>query len=442
MLWIGVAIAGGCGAPDKAAVLRDLDLETRPPPTVVKTTIAATQKPIAKPAVRAIKIDRLALPAQLPSVFGGGFLSYQVRDEERVFETPRSGDREPTVGYLNSKARVVVRSLGTKTSDCQWMELAPRGWICARGEPSKLPPGEQTTPALWMPRYDGRVFSDAADVRANRGHVLAMAPEVIRSFTRKFAVEIDGKKYLETTGGELVPTTAVPRYWGDEVAGVALEGDVQLPVAWTWNRDSYTKPTVVRAGPSRRHAIVRTLPLRSRIAVLEERDRFVRVGEGEWVSRGDLRLARVATPPAEVTRADEPWVDVAVHEQTLVLYRGTTPIRATLVSTGRKKYPTPPGIYRVKKKTLVTEFKSPRPDLIEYHIKDVAWAMHFTDLHAMHGAWWNRGFGANVSLGCVNIPSADIRVIFEHLEPKMVPGWWQTGATAENPGSVIRIRTR
>ena len=66
--------------------------------------------------------------------------------------------------------------------------------------------------------------------------------------------------------------------------------------------------------------------------------------------------------------------------------------------------------------------------------------MHFTELHAMHGAWWNKGFGANVSLGCVDIPSADIRVIYEHMEPKMVPGWWQTVATADNPGSVIRIR--
>jgi len=31
-------------------------------------------------------------------------------------------------------------------------------------------------------------------------------------------------------------------------------------------------------------------------------------------------------------------------------------------------------------------------------------------------------------------------VIFEHAEPKMVPGWWQTAATPENPGSLIRVR--
>ncbi|MBA2539293.1 MAG: L,D-transpeptidase family protein [Deltaproteobacteria bacterium] len=434
-----LAVASTCGgAPDKTTAPRDVDdLRATPPPAVVKTN-AAAPKPIESPTPIAPP-GKLVLPEQSASVFGDGFHSYQVRDEERIFAGPRTSDKEH-VGYLSARARVVVKSLGTKTSDCQWMELEPRGWICARGEPSTLPPGDETAPALWMPRYDRRVFKDEDDVRANGGYVPAQAPEIVRSFKQKFALEIDRKKYLRTTTGELVPATAVPKYWGDEVAGVAVEGNLELPVAWTWNHDDYKKPTRIRAEPSRRGKVVREIALRSRVDVLEERAGWARIGNDEWISRRDLRIARVATPPAEVTGTDEPWVDVTLNEQTIVLYRGTTPIRATLVSTGRKKYPTPPGLYRVTKKTMVTEFKSPRPDLIEYHIKDVAWAMHFTDLHAMHGAWWNRGFGANVSLGCVNIPSADIRVIYEHMEPKMVPGWWQTVATADNPGSLIRIR--
>ncbi len=437
MLRLSAVALVSCGGQSASTVpLRDLDVASQASPIAVPAIAPSASKPtVEAPRV----ISKLALPAQDPVVFGEGFQSFQVRDEEYVFAEPRR-DEKSHVGYLNRRARVVVKRLGSKATDCQWMELAPRGWICARGEPSTLPPGEQTAPALWMPGYDGRVFKDAADVRAGGGHVTAMAPEIVRSFKTKFAVEIDGKKFLQTTAGELVPATAVPKYWGDEIAGTPLDDSIKLPVAWTWNHGNYTKPTPVRAEPSHKAAVTRTLPLRSRIAVLEEREGFVRVADNEWVSRRDLRIARIAKPPAEVTGTDEPWVDVAVGEQTLVLYRGTTPLRATLVSTGRKKYPTPPGIYRVLKKTLVTEFKSPRPDLIEYHIKDVAWAMHFTGLHAMHGAWWNRGFGANVSLGCVDIPSADIRVIFDQMEPKMVPGWWQTGATADNPGSVIRIR--
>ena len=436
-----IALSSCGSAPDKIAVPHDLDvaeLRPTPPRAVLKTLVATSPKPAAKPIARPSKI---VLPEQSATGFGDGFPSYQVRDEERIFATPRSSDKEH-VGYLNSRARVVVKSLGTKTSDCQWMELEPRGWICARGEPSALPPGDETTPALWMPKYDGRVFKDEDDVRANGGYVPTKAPEIVRSFKNKFALEIDRKKFLRTTAGELVPANAVPKYWGDEVAGVAVEGTLKLPVAWTWNHDDYKKPTPVRAERARQGKVVREIALRSRVDVLEEIDGWARIGDDEWIARRDLRIARVATPPTEVTGTDEPWVDVVINEQTIVLYRGTTPIRATLVSTGRQKYPTPPGLYRVKKKTMVTEFKSPRPDLIEYHIKDVAWAMHFTDLHAMHGAWWNRGFGANVSLGCVDIPSADIRVIYEHMEPKMVPGWWQTVATADNPGSVIRIRSR
>lgn len=442
MLRLGAVALLSCGGPSAPAVPpRDLDVPE--PPVAVKLQPVA--KPVVKPPVQPERV-RLSLPDQNPAVFGEGFKSYQVRDEERIWPTPRvdkgSGqgpEKDRHIGCLDRRARVVVKSLGPKTRDCQWMELEPRGWICARGEPSTLPPGDITAPALWMPNYDGRVYKDADDVRAHGGYIPAMAPEIVRSFKQKFAVEIDGTKYLATTAGELVPAKAVPKYWGDEIAGVALDDSIKLPVAWTWNHDNYQKPTPVRAEPSRRAAIVRTVPLRSRIAVLEERDGFARIADHEWIARRDLRIARVSTPPAEVT-GDAAWVDVSINEQTLVLYRGTTPLRATLVSTGRKKYPTPPGVYRVKKKTLVTEFKSPRPDLIEYHIKDVAWAMHFTDLHAMHGAWWNRGFGANVSLGCVDIPSADIRVIFDAMEPKMVPGWWQTVATPEHPGSVLRIR--
>jgi hypothetical protein len=441
---LAIALLSVCGgAADKTAVPRDLDITDAPKPAqVTNTTIAAAQKPaIIERVVHAP--EKLPVPVQNPAAFGDEFKSFYVRDEERIFSTPKiEKDHTNQIGYLNSRTRVAVKSLGEKERDCQWLELEPRGWVCARGEPSKLAPGDITAPALWMPGYDGRVFRDEADVRANGGYIPPQAPEIVRSFKQKFAVELAGKKYLKTTAGELVPLSAVPKYWGDETAGVPLEGAGahELPVAWTWNHADYKKPTAVRAAPNRRAKVVRELALRSQIDVLEEKDGWARIGDDEWISRRDLRIARVAAPPPEVTGDDEPWVDVVINEQTLVLYRGKTPLRATLVSTGRKKYPTPPGIYRVTKKTLVTEFKSPRPDLIEYHIKDVAWAMHFTDLHAMHGAWWNKGFGANVSLGCVDIPAADIRHVFEHMEPKMVPGWWQTGATPETPGSVIRIR--
>jgi hypothetical protein len=176
------------------------------------------------------------------------------------------------------------------------------------------------------------------------------------------------------------------------------------------------------------------------VAILEEKGRWMRIGDDEWIERLDLRIARPVAPPPEVTGADEVWVDVSLNEQTLVLYRGTTPIHASLVSTGKRDFETPPGTFRVRKKTTVTEFKSPRPDLAEYHIKDVAWALHFTEVHAIHGAWWHRGFGANVSMGCVNLPSYDMRAVYEAVEPKMVPGWWTTKATPDHPGSVVRVR--
>jgi lipoprotein-anchoring transpeptidase ErfK/SrfK len=255
-------------------------------------------------------------------------------------------------------------------------------------------------------------------------------------------ITVDKKQFMMTADGEYVAWNAVPRYWGDEYAGVALEGpkSAKLPVAWTWFHETHEKPTPVHAGPTRTAKVVRSLPLRARVDVLAEEGKWIRIGNDEWVAREDLKIIRgPAEPPPEVTGADEVWVDVVLTAQSLILYRGKTPIRAVLVSTGREKYPTPTGLYRILKKTPLAQFNSPRPDLVKYSIDDVGWAMHTSDVYAMHGAWWNRGFGIPISLGCVDVPATDIKVIYEMTEPKVPPGWWSVVAKKDK-GSVVRIR--
>ncbi|MBX3157314.1 MAG: L,D-transpeptidase family protein [Deltaproteobacteria bacterium] len=374
------------------------------------------------------------------SAFGADLPSFVVKDEEAVRAEPT--DDSEQLGTLLPGARISVVALGEQRKACRWMEIEPAGWICARGEPSKLAPSADVYPRLWARGYDGRVFRDEDDIRANGGYKPAQPVAIVRPWPVK-PITIDKKQYMRTADGEYVPWTSVPRYWGDEYAGVALDGakTPKLPIAWTWFHETHEKPTPVHAGPSRKDKVVRSLPLRARVDLLAEEGKWVRIGDGEWVAREDLKIIRgPAAPPPEVTGANEVWVDVVLSQQALVLYRGKTPIHATLVSTGREKYPTPTGIFRIKKKTPVSTFQSPRPDLIDYKIEDVAWAMHISDVYAIHGAWWNRGFGVPISLGCVDVPATDIRVVYEHVEPKIPPGWWQAHATKEHPGSVVRIR--
>ena len=377
------------------------------------------------------------------SPFGAKYKSFYLSKTADIYTEP---DRESEeLGTIRAGEQVWISQLGEKESrGCQWMEVAPSGWTCAVGKPSVEPPTDANYPSVWANGYDGRIFRDEADVLANGGYIPDVPPAVHRPYPRK-TVKIGSKDYLYTVDGELVPASAVPRYWGDEFFGVSLEGPdaVTLPVGWTWEHDAWKKPTPVYAEPSRDAEVVRKLALRTMVQVLEENKKWVRIGDGEWIEKRDVKVARATTDlPEEVTGDDEVWVDLVLAEQSLILYRGTTPIHATLAATGRPKFPTPTGLFRIQKKTAKTSFSSPRPDVIAYNIGDVAWVMKLSGPYAMHGAWWTRGFGRRTSLGCVDIPAKDIRVIYEHTEPQVPPGWWQKFPTAENPGSVVRIRSR
>ena len=377
--------------------------------------------------------------ANASRLLGDGMRSFRLRRGARVYPEPdKSLDH---IGYVSGYTRVAVRDKGAQTRRCQWLAIEPRGWICAHGKPSERSPSKTKHPVLWKRGYDGRVYRDEADVLAGGGYVPKRPPIPQRPWPRKY-VKIGKKKFLRTFSGDLVPAHAVPRYWGDEFVGVNLDapGAPKLPIAWSWNRHGWKKPVKVYAEPSWRAKLVRRAPLRTQFEVQEETKRWVRVGDDEWVAKRDLRIARQADPPPEVTGSDEIWIDVVIRQQTLVMYRGTKPILATLVSTGRYKFATPTGQWRITKKTAKASFNSPRPEVIRYSIQDVAWVMYIHGPYALHGSWWNRAFGKNTSLGCIDIPAADIRTIYETVSPRVPDGWWQVYSSEDEPGSIVRVR--
>jgi len=67
----------------------------------------------------------------------------------------------------------------------------------------------------------------------------------------------------------------------------------------------------------------------------------VRVSEdgavAAWMRRSDLVRPTLSPPPDEIggTATEERWIDIELATQTLIAYRGTRPVYATLVSTGR-----------------------------------------------------------------------------------------------------------
>lgn len=354
------------------------------------------------------------------------------------------------VGVIVRGTRVRWRG-HVESSDCKhtWIELEPRGWICAPVTPSTEPPSTATLPRLGKRktpgtvgrvRKSGLIYKNkkavlAGDGRKPDGDVVALSK----------TVRIDGTSYWRTRRGQYVESKYVARYWGSSFGGVELGADtgLTLPLGFVVSSAKRGKAAViVRAAPSARAKKVRKLSRRSVVSALETSsdDKFVRIGDDEWVSRKDLRIAEPSEPPSE-TVAGERWLDVDLETQTVVAYEGTTPVYATLVSTGKYGHRTPTGVYRVGRKKSMTTMNSARGAREVYSVANVPWTMYFHQGYALHGAFWHDGFGRTRSHGCVNLAPTDAKWVYEFLGPNMPAGWSQMVADADHPGSAVRVRS-
>jgi uncharacterized protein YraI len=98
------------------------------------------------------------------------------------------------------------------------------------------------------------------------------------------------------------------------------------------------------------------------------------------------------------------WIDVNLSSQYMMVYRGSTVIGQTYVSTGRYGFDTPPGTFYVNTK-LTSQTMSGVLGGEYYYVPNVPWVMYFTNVgHAIHGAYWHNNFGARMSHGCINLP--------------------------------------
>jgi lipoprotein-anchoring transpeptidase ErfK/SrfK len=114
-------------------------------------------------------------------------------------------------------------------------------------------------------------------------------------------------------------------------------------------------------------------------------------------STGWMATIVLATGTGSTT---ELLIDVNLTTQYMVVYRGSTVIGESLVSTGRPGYETPTGTFSILRKLTSETMSGPG-----FYYPDVPWVMYFTNNgHAIHGAYWHTNFGTPGSGGCVNVP--------------------------------------
>jgi hypothetical protein len=206
---------------------------------------------------------------------------------------------------------------------------------------------------------DYAVFADRVRRKTGLSFVDAFV-STSEDLQRRFGVTVDLR---------LIPATKIKPDTGSQFHGVEITGPVQLPFAFVARRDSTTWKLFKgrdEAGPDLplpRRAIV---PLSGK-ARFKAGQRFYQLARdpSRWLRAADISV--VASPPEMPPEASQgaKWIDVSLTQQTLVLYAGTKPVYATLVSTGRDRLgdpkttlSTPRGQFRIKSKHVAAAMDS------------------------------------------------------------------------------------
>jgi lipoprotein-anchoring transpeptidase ErfK/SrfK len=136
----------------------------------------------------------------------------------------------------------------------------------------------------------------------------------------------------------------------------------------------------------------------------------------EQLSSGDAAYALPVevTPRETVTTVRLAEVDLG--EQRLYLKENGEVIDTWLISSGREGAITYTGHYSIGWRTPLQDMKGTSRDTgSKYTQPDVPWVMYFNGNQAFHGAYWHDNFGNQMSAGCVNMPPALAKKLYDWL---------------------------
>lgn len=266
-----------------------------------------------------------------------------------------------------------------------------------------------------------------------------MRPKVGYAFLDTFFHE--GRRYGISTQLEILPTDRLRPIQGSDFRGVRIGAEIDFPFAFVRRPDAkFVDASGSAAGAAEYRDVIRLTGKQKffgKVLHYEAKD-------GRYISdRYASRLDPAKKMPGWA-KAGEKWIDVNITKQTLMLYEGTKPVYATLVSTGEAGLAsaetttaTRRGIFRIHTKHVTATMASDESGE-EFELRDVPYVQYFdTDGYALHGAYWHDRFGTPKSHGCINLAPEDARRIFHWTDPQVPTGWH--GALLPLRGTVIFI---
>jgi hypothetical protein len=383
-----------------------------------------------------------------------------LRDDTTIVAVP--GHPEARRGTTGSHARLPL--FGAKRAPgCtgRWLLVGPLAWICSdAAEVSRdevAAPlrrlGENGLPYRYY--FAGAEGAEAflSQQAATEGRAEMEAPEgtLDPGFSVALADEQGGAG--KTTHGKWIPLSQLVPFKPSPFAGSPVEANGALDFAWVATDVSpvYGAPAP-RGKPSAKRARFERVLWREERVAPNGGGTMVRVSEdgateAQWMRARDLAHPTLSTPPDEAggASASERWIDVDLAAQVLVAYDGTTPVFATLVSTGRGENATPVGVHRLWVKLRASDMENLSDenddgDNDRFSIEDVPYVQYFDRGVALHGAFWHHDFGRVHSHGCVNLAPKDAAWLFGFTAPHVEAGWDSAYPTEIEPGTLVRVR--
>jgi hypothetical protein len=257
-----------------------------------------------------------------------------------------------------------------------------------------------------------------------------MEPRVGYSLLDTFLHE--GRRYGLTAELEIVPTDRLRPIRGSDFHGFLVGKEVQFPFAIVrhpnarfWLRSS-GKVRMVDAGPA---PYRRALQLSGKQDVVKGH-LYYETEDHRWLSDQHASRFLPARHMPGWGKRGEKWIDINLTQQSLMLYDGTEPVYATLISSGEAGLEDPErttatkrGIFRIHTKHVTATMSSDEVGE-EFELRDVPYVQYFDKQgYALHGAYWHDRFGIPKSHGCINLSPEDARRIFYFTEPRLPVGW-------------------
>ena len=278
------------------------------------------------------------------------------------------------------------------------------------------------------------------------------------------------RRFAVTTDLRLAPTTKIKPDSASPWHGVAIDDALQPPFAWVSRREA--KFFRVEGGVASEIGGAPRRSLHRLSGKVSKADgiKYFETTESKWLRQDFASVVVRPRKLPKVAKRGEKWIQVDLSEQVLVLWEGTTPVYATMVSTGRpaigdpdKTTATPRGTFKIYAKHLAATMDSDEgasqrgmkpgddgyvPEKGDgvygvtkrrghglFKLRNVPHIQYFHRNYALHGAYWHDVFGIARSHGCINLAPIDSHRVFEWTEPG-VPNEWH-GVRTEGGTTVV-----